>query len=125
MIGCPLVPLSPLSPSTHLSQTVQLRRATFIIRSSPALPPVKWFHEMALSALHSLHLCTLLPPPPIRWFHEMALSALHSLHLCTLAPFTRRLVAGVMLPNQRPGMAVLLWAATPPSSAFLSHDPEV
>ena len=55
----------------------------------------------------------------------MALSALHSLHLCTLAPFTRRLVAGVMLPNQRPGMAVLLWAATPPSSAFLSHDPEV
>lgn len=55
----------------------------------------------------------------------MTLSALHSLHLCSLAPFTRRLVAGVLLPNQRPGMAVLLWAATPPSSAFLSHDPEV
>jgi hypothetical protein len=38
--------------------------------------------------------------PPERWFHEMALSALHTLHLATLAPFTRRLVAGASLSNQ-------------------------
>lgn len=59
------------------------------------------------------------------WFHEITLSALEMLHLATLAPFTRRLVVGTLLSNQRPGMAVLLWAATPPSSAFLNHDPEV
>eukprot|EP00955_Chlamydomonas_euryale_P037571 350815-Chlamydomonas_euryale.AAC.1 len=62
--------------------------------------------------------------PQERWFHEITLSALHVLHLATLAPHTRRLIVGCMLANQRPGMAVLLWAATPPASAFLNHDPE-
>ena len=38
--------------------------------------------------------------PQERWFHEMALSSLHTLHLATLAPFTRRRVAGVTLSNQ-------------------------
>eukprot|EP00798_Chlamydomonas_sp_ICE-L_P001586 gene1586-32973_t len=63
--------------------------------------------------------------PPERWFHEMTITALLVLQLTTLAPVSHRTVAGVLLPNQRPGMAVLLWAAGgQPSSAYVNSDPE-
>ena len=66
-----------------------------------------------------------LPICPPRWFHEMSITALLVLQLVTLAPCTHRTVAGLLLPNQRPGMGVLLWAAGgQPSRAYLNSDPE-
>lgn len=95
-------------------------------RLQPLHPPACPWQNSYLAS-RSLLTQARAPVLPVHrsWFHEITLSALEMLHLATLAPFTRRLVVGTLLSNQRPGMAVLLWAATPPSSAFLNHDPEV
>ncbi|CAM6107327.1 unnamed protein product [Calypogeia fissa] len=71
---------------------------------------------------HTILLELTQATPNERYFHEISQHALGVLQIVTLMPFTRKLVVGSTLSNERTGMAVILDAA---SGAGLGYDPEV
>ncbi|KAL2611569.1 hypothetical protein R1flu_023261 [Riccia fluitans] len=71
---------------------------------------------------HTILLELTQAAPNERYLHEISQHALGVLQIVTLIPFTRKLVVGSTLSNERTGMAVILDAA---SGAGLGYDPEV
>ncbi|OAE22990.1 hypothetical protein AXG93_1231s1020 [Marchantia polymorpha subsp. ruderalis] len=71
---------------------------------------------------HTILLELTQASPNERYLHEISQHALGVLQIVTLMPFTRKLVVGSTLSNERTGMAVILDAA---SGVGLGYDPEV
>ncbi|KAJ7515195.1 hypothetical protein O6H91_22G005000 [Diphasiastrum complanatum] len=112
----------PLDISNEAIETIiqQLQRDR---KLGPAFVRARWLalEKFMSSGGHTIFLELTQVAPGERYLHEIAQHSLGVLQIVTLMPYTRRLVIGSTLSNDRSGMAVILDAAS--GAGF--GDPEV